>query len=360
MEFNNNNFESYLPDEITESTIVLDIPELANNLLLNDLIKIKENTICFASTSLYKDTIYIIILNIFGDKKIKVRYYAIPSFNLYNYKILFELRIHPYKNYVSFSSSFCQNVVCSSDNDDHYSALMIFSYPNATDYSLDIEQFLLDNNDISINDLKIDLKNYIIIENNIFGYIYDNILIKNMSQCENIKLYSSVNPTEEIKVNKAFGKDEQIILNLIKSNNDYGIINCKLEYVYKVTEPELNVYDGYTDKITGDDDNNYFINDEYIGRLTYYEIILKKQLSSDCVDNYCNLCLKESNEYCITCKNNYILSKDDNNNQFYKTCIHDEKEEITEELTDKTTEMIIEKLTDINSEKIIENFSGII
>ena len=111
--------------------------------LLNDIIRINENKICFSSVLSEKETIYIIILKIFGDRKIRIRYYSIFSYILYNFKLLFELRIHTYKNFISFSSSFCQNKKCDSDYDEHYSSLMIFSYPNATDFTFDVEKYLL-------------------------------------------------------------------------------------------------------------------------------------------------------------------------------------------------------------------------
>ena len=171
-EFNNNQFINYLPDEIPSSLIILNLPGLSHNLLLNDLIRINENKVCFSSTLSDKETIYIVLINISDDKKIKIRYYSIPTFKLYNYKLLFELRVQTYKNFIAFSSSFCPNETCSSDDDEHYCSLIIFSYPNGTDYKLDVEKYLFDNNNASINDFKIDLKEHIVIENNIFGYIY--------------------------------------------------------------------------------------------------------------------------------------------------------------------------------------------
>ena len=57
---------------------------------VDDIITINENKICFSSILSDKETIYIIILNIFDDRKIKIRYYYIPSFILYHFKILFE------------------------------------------------------------------------------------------------------------------------------------------------------------------------------------------------------------------------------------------------------------------------------
>ena len=367
MEYNDNQFKNYLPDTIPNSLIALNPTDLTNNFLLNDIITINENKICFSSILSDKETIYIIILNIFDDRKIKIRYYSIPSFILYHFKILFELRIQTYKNYISFSSSFCPNEACYTDDDEHYSSLIIFSYPNGTDFTLDIEKYLLNNNNISINNLIFDLHEYIIIENNIFGNIYKKILIQNISGYENLKLFSSINSNEEIEINKTFEENEKILLNASKTENDYGLIKCKLEYVYIITAPELNIYDTYPNLKELDDDTGYFTKEEYIGRLTYYFIELNNILSTSCDDDDCLLCLKNPNTYCITCKYNFTISLD-NNNQYYKTCIHEgettettettetaetaETTEITE--TEETTE-ITEKKTELTTNKIAES-----
>ena len=348
MELKDNQFKNYLPDTIENSIIILNISDLNRNYLLNDIVTINENKICFSSVLSNKETIYIIILNIFDDKKVKIRYYSIPSFILYNFKILFELRIQKYLNYIAFSSSFCPNETCSSDDDEHYSSLIIFSYPNGTDYTFDIEKYLLDNNNMTINNLVFDLHDYIIIENNIFGYIYKTILIQDISGYENIKLFSSINSNEEIVVHKSFEENEKIILKALKTENDYGLINCKLEYIYKIIEPELNIYDTYPNNIEGDDDSGYFTKNEYIGRLTYYNIKLNNILSTSCDDKNCTLCLKNPSTYCIQCKYNYTQSIY-YNNQYYKTCIHEEE---TNEITEKETE-ITNEITETN--EVTEN-----
>ena len=205
-EFYNNNFQNYLSGQ---DSIPININNLQYTLLLNDLIKINSNKICFSSISNDKETIHIVILNLFGEKKIKIRYYSIPSFILYHYKILSDISTHAYKNFISFafSSSFCQGENCDGDNEYFTTSLMILSYPNSTDYILDLEQFLF-NNTFSINDMTIDLKDYIRIENNIFGYIFDGILIENLNECQNIKFYSSQNSTEEIIAGKILNKNE--------------------------------------------------------------------------------------------------------------------------------------------------------
>ena len=358
-EFKDNKFENYLPnsDLISNSIVVLKPTDIENYLLLNDIVKISDNNICFISTSKNKETIYIVTIKLFGEKKIKLRYYYLPTFKLYNYKILFEQRIETYKNFLAFSSSFCPNEECDSDGNEHYSGLMIFSYPNGTDHTLNIEKYLLENNNILINDLEFDLHDYIVIENNIFGYIYDTILIQNIEGYDNLKLYSSINPTEEIINYKAFEENEKIIIEVINTDNIYGIINCKLEYIYKVNNPNLNTFDSYADDIEGDDDADDYSINEYIGRLTYYKIILNNELSNICDDINCILCLKLHKNYCITCKYEYNITKDDNE-QYYKKCLNDKFTEIETEMTDKIIDENECSIEEILDNKCTEGLMG--
>ena len=67
---------------------------------------------------------------------------------------------------------------------------MIFGYPNTTQHSLDIYNYLLNNNDIKINNLIIGLEpGEYIIENNIFGYEYSGIeIVENCKDLEDIYL----------------------------------------------------------------------------------------------------------------------------------------------------------------------------
>ena len=84
---------------------------------------------------------------------------------------------------------------------------MIFSYPNGTDNKLNIEQYLLYNNNMTIKDIEIDLKKELNIENNLFGYIFSSILIKEINDCEGYALYSSINKEQKIVENYVLNKD---------------------------------------------------------------------------------------------------------------------------------------------------------
>ena len=70
----------------------------SNNLSLNDIIKIREDKIAFLSTLLDKETLFITLINLYGDRKIKQRYYSIKLYELYHYKILLDLKLIKYKS----------------------------------------------------------------------------------------------------------------------------------------------------------------------------------------------------------------------------------------------------------------------
>ena len=153
-----------MPDSYIDSSITLQKYLFNNNLLLNDIVKLTAKKIAFSTVSTNKEKMYIIIINILENKNIKVRYYSIDSFALYRYKIYLDIRIHKYKNFLAFASSFCLNQECEQNADEHYSALMIFSYPNSTDAEFYLDKYLFDNN-ITPRDVEIDLKKLLNIEN---------------------------------------------------------------------------------------------------------------------------------------------------------------------------------------------------
>ena len=144
-EFNieTNSFENYLPDKYVNSEIILNQrDDFFGALLMNNIIRINENKICFCTIPSNKETIYIILINFFGNKQIKIRYYSIQIYPLYHYKILFESTIHNYNNYIAFAASYCPNQKCNDNNDEHYVGLMVFSYPNSTDSEFNLENHL--------------------------------------------------------------------------------------------------------------------------------------------------------------------------------------------------------------------------
>ena len=342
-------FDNFLPNKYVNSEIALKVDEFFFPVLLNDFIKINDNKICLVNVLTDRETVYIILFNIFGEKQIKIRYYSIPTFSLYNYKILFDLRAHNYNNFIAFASSYCNNQKCDDNNDQHYSGFMVFSYPNSTDSELNLEEYLF-NNDFNFKKMEIDLKKNLIFQNNIFGYILSNIMVYNISDCGEYKLFSSYIETKEIISNTTLDLDENIKLQYEGTGIIYPIIECKIQYYFIATEPDLKIYDTYPDAKEGDEDNDeFFKKEKYNGRLTNYIIKLNQELTSDCSNN-CDLCLNNQKEYCIACKFNYTFAFEDGKNS--KICF--DKPNIKEIISDTNS---IGSNVDDNTELLSNNFS---
>ena len=304
-------------------------------LLFNDLIKLKEDKICFSSILIEEDaTIFIILINLFqDDKNYKVRYYSINLNNIYNNKIFcFLIRTHNYNNFISLGFSYC-NYNDYDNCNNSFAALMLFSYANSTDNSSDLYEFLINNCNSTINDFSVNLWNEVRIENNIFGYIFDSILIQNISNCLNPQLISSLN--KSIESNTSLSEGELINLKFI--NNNYSSFNCNIEYILVLTEPDLEKYDQYSESIDGQNEttNDDFKKEKYYGRLAYYYIYLSKSLSDNCTDVNCSLCLNSDKSFCITNKCNFTGESSTKEEKNSSEIIDNETVYFTEE-TEKT------------------------
>ena len=359
---NSNTLENYFTLSRLSEIKLNELDSFNRNYLLNDMIKLSNHKICFITTSLNKEILYIITINIFGENKVIPRYYYIDIFILFKYKIFLDLRTSLYKNFISFGFSFCRNENCQNEQtDEHYSAFLIFSYANATDYQLNIENYLFNNNDIKIENIIIDLKDNVTIENNIFGYTFSGIKINNIANCDIINLLS-INKSKPINIDYIFEEDEKCRIQFI--NSKYDSMKCTIEYVYIITEPDydkrdlfpelkvLYVYEEETEEIYNSQKQLY------TGRTTYYNIILENDLITDCEKKNCELCYKNDKGYCITCNSNYSIVENN------KICLSEEnvdsdinKESETDFIneTEKNTEEISTELILCSFEQIIDN-----
>jgi len=284
------------------------------NALYNDLINFKSNQICFTAISPNKETLYIIIFNFYNEcTKMVIRYYSIKLYELYNKKVLFDLRIIEFGNFLSLTSSLCSNSLCSSDSHDHYSYLIIFSYPNFTDIDFDLIQHLKYTSD-NFTNINIDLTSYTNsskIENNIFGYYYKGVKI--LSVPDNIKVFSLLS-NNEIKQNYSLLQNENVSISISLENQ-----TIKDEYIIKlalvVSEPEyinLNNYTIDADTSKGDENEKlYYTPKEYIGKTSYFKIIKNGLLSTNCENEECSLCTEGDGAKCIICKNDFTIIEGD-------------------------------------------------
>ena len=212
-------------------------------ILLNDLIKVSNEKICFSSSSSDKSQLIISIISFYNINKFTIRYYILNIFNLLNYKFLFDIKLHLYNNYIAFASSVCPNNECINNSNEHFSILMFFSYPNSTAYELNIIDYL--NNNIE-NYILFNIAEKGIIDNNIFGYIIYGANISSI--CNNNGLNFKINGKEEyLGENSIILKDELIRIDL--SLEEYNIMSCKIEYQIIITEQNYEIFNNYTDAI---------------------------------------------------------------------------------------------------------------
>ena len=343
-EFNSDNqtFIDYLPSfELSKNNFL-------KNLLINDLIKLTENKIIFSSVIEEKTIVYIILIDIFADKKIKLRYYPLKLYENHHLKVLFDLRLHNYNNFSALGLSLCPTDECKFDNNTHYSTLMILNYPNSTDQTLYIDKYLYNNN-ITIDNIEIDLKQYLKFENNIFGYVFLKASIKNIAGCGDYKFYLSTNEEVEIKEGDYLEGNEKIKIKYKGQEKFFpSLSDCQIEYSFIATEPDLNNYDLYPEIKDGESDSHFFEKQNYTGRLSYYNIKLTEELSPACQDVNCDLCYKNENSHCVTCK--YNFTKPENSENSFKQCFPPKTDlitETTESLTEGKTEPLTERITNI-------------
>ena len=366
-----NYFKDFLANKYTDSKIKLDKRVFYGPVLINDIIRLNENKICFSTVVESRETIYIILVNIFGYpgyREIKIRYYSIRGYELYHFKILYELRIHNYNNFVAFASSYCENKKCDNNDDEHYTALMIFSYPNSTDIEFDLEKYLYENDDKSINDTIINLDENLIMQNNIFGYIVNRYDIENVLNCGEYKILLAIDDeTIDIRGGAILNIKEKLKFAFTGTGNIFPKIDCLIQYYFVATEPDLNTYDDYPEFKVGDDDSveDFFQKNNYFGRLSNYIVKLPRDLTTKCNDN-CNLCVKNEEDYCITCKYNYSIISE--NNAKYKKCkdnpiistyLNTDEPTQTDQETEKGTEKMTQENTEKETDKETDGFSEV-
>ena len=211
---------------------------------------------------------------------------------------------------------------CTNDRHEHYSSLILFSYPNSTDFDFDAISYL-DNE--KNNKLIINLEKNVNIDNNIFGYIIKGIKINNIDAC-NID-YISNKTKKAIKNGDILSKNE--IVEMILKSEEYEVINCAISYRLLITEPDYEEYNLYPHHILNKEDEiekKNFVKNTYEGKIGYFNIIFNQELTKNCgnSNSYCNLCLKKNISYCLLCKNEYDFFGNG------KVCIEEAYDEIQE------------------------------
>jgi len=348
--YGKNIFEDYFSEN---NSILLDKYIFESFYAANEIIKISDSKIGLFCSSLEADILYIIILNIFDINNlnnIKVRYYSIEFFNLYYLLIYNDLKAHIYKNFIILGVNSCYSG--SFDKDILYNTVfMIFGYPNGTDFEINIIDDLLINNNSTIDNLTIDMSEYLQIDNNIFGYVYDGIEINDITSLDYIFLVSSIsNKIFGFEENQVVSKEEKIKINF--TNNYYFKSEYNFVFSYIISEPEYEEYDYYPINVTisyGNDNKEIFDNNKnkYKGKLINCRIYLYESLTKECETN-CDLCF--TNKTCITYKPIMEISTISESIEFAKSDTSEiyETSKITD-ITETTQITTIPKISEITT-----------
>ena len=316
--------------------------------LLNDINILNNFQICYIAPTYEKSYFQIIIITLYkSDSLMNIRYYKIEMWTTYKTKIFLDIKSALYKNYISLAFSHCSQIYCSDPHSDgHNSSLIIFSYPNSTDFSLDIIPLLLATNKKIENDLSFNLEGSINIENNLFGYIFKGTIIMNYPTGLN---FLNITNGNIINIESIILKNENISLSF-ETHNNYTKKDYVFKYAYVIEEPDYDDTENFIDDIDEtygnniENEKNYYKKFEYIGRTSYFTLKISEDLITDCNDESCELCF--TNYTCVTCAYEYTFN---NNN---KSCL---QKNIN--LGECSTKEIIEgkcKNKNINNDKIKE------
>ena len=311
--------------------------------LLNDIMKISDDKICIASSSLNKNLLYLVILNLFNDDtKMLISYYSVDLNDL-NHKIYKDIKLYLYNNFITFGFSHCITSSCD-DSAAYYSSLIIFNYPNisGSETTLDLIEYLTENNN-DLGSLNINLSENIFIQNNIFGFEISSTKIVSIS--ENINVYYKKNKTTILE-NYIIPYNDSIKISLDEDSYINGE-TYSIEYAsivkssnFGISNAENYDYINFNDFIEIEE---YFSENEYVGKCLYYNINIESQLSStECTTEQCSLCYNNKKDQCVACNDGYYYNEDDS-----KCIIKPEEEE--EEANNVQTTIISTKVSKIST-----------
>ena len=276
-----------------------------NKVTLCDMIKIKDKHFYFVGSLINKDILLIASIFNYNEEKFSIRIYTINTKNMYEYEFSSYIKLGIYKNFLVIGSSYYE----PTDDYETYSTLIIFSYPKATENSLNLISYIYRENYTEINIL-IELDVNYTIDNNIFGLIYSGIeIIGNCINSENIYLSDLHN--ERITSHFFLPQNEKIKL-IIPKADVYEPFYCSFKYSVVVTEPEFskfNIYPiEYHDTGTlyegGEVETVFYedIKNKYVGKSNIFTLFTNEALTEKNCGNNCGLCYYDKNDKCISCE----------------------------------------------------------
>ena len=292
-----------------------------NELEYNELVNVDGNILYFISTNEKKESIVIVELRFFGttntnDKKLALRYFIIELKKNYHIRILNGLKAVYFNDLSLFLAiNYCPDSSCNNlDNINGNAGLIKLSYfyKKSSSVTIDFIDYAFNNN---INYVIIDLLEDLVIENNIFGIQLNRLFTDNEDEMTEIMTSNNV---ECHLVNS--GDD---LLEVLVANPDDSILNITFSSYNKMTIPmifgssfygpenvaEYNKFCDDFDNTYGDSNNTSSYKQKRImpSYLYYYYIEINKDLTDDCNDSNCTLCLDDDPDYCLVCRDEYTI-----------------------------------------------------
>ena len=290
--------------------------DLSNIITLNEFVKLDNNRLVLISTFDGYPYLVIIFIDLYNDYQlIKVRYYnyKIQTANIDKFSSEFSAFI--YNDFLIFTGT-----LSATNNDGDFSILLMFGYPNGTDFELDISSYFIDsdNYDISKN-LYDDLMNTLKIENNVF--CYEKVEKIRLISIPNEILFFDENDTliinnDTINVNYKLKQN----YNIIKENKDYYL---EYQFIVKELKYPLIYTDNRCSSLVEGDDMDY---NEIEGYSLHTKIYFGRvnTLKFKLCHNYCKTCRKmgisNNNQTCESCLEEYSFNNE-NTNELNKICI---------------------------------------
>ena len=312
----NNEFENYFPVAEIDYFNLSYIDEndyFPRNYI--EFLKISDSKFCYINFAKGLNVQYIrgpyiviILINFIGNQTMIMRYYHIRMAGLFGYYMDESCKFNTYNDYIalSFSSQ-------TYENGDQ-TVFMLLSYANNTNQNFDILENLLNNNDIKISNISNDLKDYLIIENNIFGYKIKRIEIIEKKDCSNFNM-KLINSDKIIEADTSLMPGDTLFKINFKENDIYYKGNCSMKMKLYITEPDFEEdkdYYEFMETYYGEFNENSYNEQKkiYGGKDSIFNYELRKDLYTSCSNINCELCLVENPDICITCKSNFTYNEE--------------------------------------------------
>ena len=268
---------------------------------------INEHYFALASITTFNNRHLIISLfNIFNtEKTTRVHYFDIALKDLYNINYYSNIQSFYYNNILGI------HFIHLDSNSNYISSMLLFSYANSSDPETINNIFENFNNTID-NLYKINLSEYISLDNNIFCYVLTGIKILSIPDSSTgIKiLYSN---STQIKEGEIIKLDEEISISYLGEIEDIKKGNYFIKFAPTFDEPEYKrfVECGYRIYYIGKIEEVEWNTDHFNGRISKFQFSI-----GNCYKN-CETCVDESNnpddQKCETCTENYYFEENSKN-----------------------------------------------